>query len=225
MDSESAMGPPSGDECAPVLHAPSGVIVLENEPEVREPSEEEVREYAEFLGIDIDKEPHLEWIARQGVVAPVPPPWKACTENGEDVFYFNFETAESVWDHPCDETYRNMAEEHRKNHEDEKEKKAAAGVELGDCVDPRTSVRGEGGAVGLDAIAEEVSEEEGLEECEVGVDSESSPTSASKPATQSSSAANGLTRQKSPGATREPDAAGGSPTATKNGNDDNRAAE
>merc|ERR1740123_671084 len=88
------------------------VVVLDAEEE-RVPSEEEVREYAEFLGIDVDKEPHLMWIARKGVVAPVPHPWKVCTENGEDVFYFNFETGESVWDHPCDEKYRKMVEEHR----------------------------------------------------------------------------------------------------------------
>eukprot|EP00927_Polykrikos_kofoidii_P012542 TRINITY_DN1540_c0_g2_i1.p1 TRINITY_DN1540_c0_g2~~TRINITY_DN1540_c0_g2_i1.p1 ORF type:complete len:815 (+),score=146.46 TRINITY_DN1540_c0_g2_i1:245-2446(+) len=49
-------------------------------------------------------------------MAPVPEPWKACTENGDDVFYFNYETHESVWDHPCDEKYRTMTEENRKKH-------------------------------------------------------------------------------------------------------------
>jgi len=70
-------------------------------------------EYAEFLGIDPVQEPHLLWIAREGVVAQVPPPWKACTENGDDVFYFNFETGDSVWDHPCDEKYKELVEEER----------------------------------------------------------------------------------------------------------------
>eukprot|EP00438_Fugacium_kawagutii_P016800 Skav217478 [mRNA] locus=scaffold1405:211955:212866:- [translate_table: standard] len=54
------------------------------------------------------------WIAREGVVAPVPAPWKACTANGDDVFYFNFETGESIWDHPADERYRQLLEEKRK---------------------------------------------------------------------------------------------------------------
>lgn len=93
--------------------APSGVIVLESSDDERVPTDEEVNEYAEFLGLDPDNEPHLMWIAREGVVAPVPTPWKACTENGDDVFYFNFETGESVWDHPSDETYRSLVHEHR----------------------------------------------------------------------------------------------------------------
>eukprot|EP00927_Polykrikos_kofoidii_P012543 TRINITY_DN1540_c0_g3_i1.p1 TRINITY_DN1540_c0_g3~~TRINITY_DN1540_c0_g3_i1.p1 ORF type:complete len:701 (+),score=147.07 TRINITY_DN1540_c0_g3_i1:57-2159(+) len=93
------------------------VLVLENDlDEDHEPTDEEIRDYAEFLGIDVEKEPHLVWIAREGVVAPVPEPWKACTENGDDVFYFNYETHESVWDHPCDEKYRSMTAEHRKKH-------------------------------------------------------------------------------------------------------------
>lgn len=96
--------------------APSGVIVLEAEDELRQPTDEEVQEYAEFLGIKVNEEPHLFWIAKEGVVAPVPPPWKACTENGDDVFYFNFETGESVWDHPCDEKYRQLVQEERKKH-------------------------------------------------------------------------------------------------------------
>lgn len=85
----------------------NGISILD-EPEDREPSEEEVREYAEYLGIDLETESHLLWIAREGVVAPVPPPWKACTQNRDDVFYFNFETGESLWDHPCDEKYSRM---------------------------------------------------------------------------------------------------------------------
>mmetsp|Transcript_46428 Transcript_46428/g.129190 ORF Transcript_46428/g.129190 Transcript_46428/m.129190 type:complete len:932 (-) Transcript_46428:17-2812(-) len=93
------------------------VMVLADEAENREPSPEEIREYAEYLGIDYDNEPHLLWIAKEGVVAPVPHPWKACTENHEDVFYFNFETAESVWDHPCDEIYRKKTIEYREKYE------------------------------------------------------------------------------------------------------------
>lgn len=91
----------------------SSVIVLESSDDERVPTEEEVNEYAEFLGVDPKEEAHLMWIAREGVVAPVPAPWKACTENGDDVFYFNFETGDSVWDHPSDEKYRLLVEEYR----------------------------------------------------------------------------------------------------------------
>ncbi|CAE8728872.1 unnamed protein product, partial [Polarella glacialis] len=90
------------------------VQVLDEEDDSnREPTEEEVLEYAEFLGLDPVKEKHLLWIAREGVVAPVPHPWKACQEDDE-VFYFNFETSESLWDHPCDSHYRGLLEKHRK---------------------------------------------------------------------------------------------------------------
>lgn len=30
-----------------------------------------------------------------------------------DIYYFNFGTGQSVWDHPCDEYYRNMVIEER----------------------------------------------------------------------------------------------------------------
>jgi len=90
-----------------------GVQVLEEPPGDKVVSEEEVVEYAEFLGIDPASEQHLMWIAREGVATPCPPPWKACTQNGEDVFYFNFETGESLWDHPCDDKFRKMVEDER----------------------------------------------------------------------------------------------------------------
>ena len=62
--------------------------------------------------MDLKKERHLLWIAREGVAAPVPQPWKTCEEKGE-VFYFNFDTEESSWDHPSDAHYRALLEEHR----------------------------------------------------------------------------------------------------------------
>jgi len=30
-----------------------------------------------------------------------------------DIYYFNFQTAESIWDHPCDEYYKKMVVEAR----------------------------------------------------------------------------------------------------------------
>ncbi|CAE8701604.1 unnamed protein product, partial [Polarella glacialis] len=93
----------------------AGVTVLEDPSTNRDPSDEEVREYAEFLGIDPDNESYLLWIAREGVCAPLPSPWKACTQNdGDDVFYFNFETGESLWDHPPDDKYRSLVQKHRR---------------------------------------------------------------------------------------------------------------
>lgn len=36
----------------------------------------EIREYASVIGIDPVTEPHLLWIAREGISAPLPPKWK-----------------------------------------------------------------------------------------------------------------------------------------------------
>lgn len=36
----------------------------------------EIQEYAREIGIDPDKESELLWLAREGIVAPLPPEWK-----------------------------------------------------------------------------------------------------------------------------------------------------
>jgi len=77
-----------------------------------EVSEEEILEYAKFIGIDTDKEPHLRWIAERGVCAPVPPPWDECAD-GEEIFYFNKNTNESIWEHPCDSKYKRLVKKYR----------------------------------------------------------------------------------------------------------------
>ena len=55
---------------------------------------------------------HLFWIAREGLKAPLPDQWKPCKTQDEEIYYFNFGTGESVWDHPCDEYYRKLFEAH-----------------------------------------------------------------------------------------------------------------
>ena len=51
-------------------------------------------------------------------MAPLPPDWKPCktSESGE-LYYFNFKSGESTWDHPCDDHYKSMYEEHKKKKE------------------------------------------------------------------------------------------------------------
>ncbi|KAI9333579.1 hypothetical protein BDR26DRAFT_805844, partial [Obelidium mucronatum] len=41
-----------------------------------EPTDEEVVEYARFLGMDEEKDKHLFWIARESLKAPLPKDWK-----------------------------------------------------------------------------------------------------------------------------------------------------
>jgi len=93
------MSPPSSDS-----------VVFEEEiyPEY-EPTEEEVGVYAEWLGMDLEDDQALLWIAREALKAPLPDNWKSCrTMDTLETFYFNFETGESSWDHTCDAYYRNI---------------------------------------------------------------------------------------------------------------------
>lgn len=91
------------------LHSIAMAVVLDEVvDEDYEPSAQEITEYAEWLGMDPAQDQDLYWIARDGLKAPLPAAWKPCQSGDGNVFYFNFETGESVWEHPCDEHYRRV---------------------------------------------------------------------------------------------------------------------
>lgn len=94
-------------------------IILEEEIDPNYvPSEAEVVEYAKWLGMDLEKDQDLYWIAREGLKAPLPENWKPCkTKDTDDIYYFNFTTGESTWDHPCDGFYKRLYEEEKKKKE------------------------------------------------------------------------------------------------------------
>ncbi|CAK0857895.1 unnamed protein product, partial [Prorocentrum cordatum] len=96
-----------------------------------EPNEEDIEQYATWLGMDLEKDADLLWIARSGLKASLPAPWKPC-QTGEDgdVFYFNFETGESIWDHPCDEYHRNLYHKEKAKKHDGQEVKDEADQSL-----------------------------------------------------------------------------------------------
>ncbi|NWU19349.1 CE164 protein, partial [Dyaphorophyia castanea] len=65
--------------------------------------------FAPIIGIDPDAEPELLWLARECLVTPLPPGWKPCQDiTGGEIYFFNFENGQSVWEHPCDEHYRQL---------------------------------------------------------------------------------------------------------------------
>ncbi|CAI5467834.1 unnamed protein product, partial [Closterium sp. Yama58-4] len=73
--------------------------VLEEEfDENYEPTQEDILEYAQWLGMELPEEEELLWVARQGLKAPLPPNWKPCRTDDDEIYYFNFQTGESVWD-------------------------------------------------------------------------------------------------------------------------------
>jgi centrosomal protein CEP164 len=99
------------------------------------PGDEEVVEYAKWLGMELDKDQDLFWIAREALMvthtiickqsfphqlqqAPLPKNWKPCkTKDTGDIYYFNFLTGDSTWDHPCDGYYKRLYEEEKKKKE------------------------------------------------------------------------------------------------------------
>ena len=48
------------------------------------------------------------YIAKEGLKAPLPDPWKPCKTKKDEIYYYNFSTGESVWDHPCDQYYKKL---------------------------------------------------------------------------------------------------------------------
>ncbi|NWX49352.1 CE164 protein, partial [Steatornis caripensis] len=69
--------------------------------------------FALEIGIDPEEEPELLWLAKEGIVAPLPCEWKPCQDVTGDIYYFNFANGQSTWDHPCDEYYRKLVVQER----------------------------------------------------------------------------------------------------------------
>ena len=90
-----------------------------------EPTKEEVDEYAVWLGMDLVKDQHFRWIATQGLKRPMLPGWKPCkTPDTGEIYYFNFKTGESSWDHPCDFYDKNLLLEEKRKRDVNKKKEA-----------------------------------------------------------------------------------------------------
>jgi len=107
---------PSANNTSASSAKPSDSIILEEEIDPNYvPTEAEVVEYATWLGMDLEKDKDLFFIAREGLKAPLPENWKPCkTTDTDEIYYFNFATGESTWDHPCDEFYRTLYEKEKK---------------------------------------------------------------------------------------------------------------
>jgi hypothetical protein len=54
----------------------------------------------------IDKQ--LLWIAKQGLLEPVPHPWQILQQPNDDIIYYNSVTKERTTQHPMDQNYRNL---------------------------------------------------------------------------------------------------------------------
>eukprot|EP01052_Picozoa_sp_SAG31_P025224 SAG31_NODE_2199_length_6208_cov_3.935996_3_plen_390_part_00 len=68
-----------------------------------------ILQYATYLGMDPMEDTELLWIAQQALTAPLPPNWTEHTDPmSGDSYYHNEQTMETVWEHPCDEYFRNL---------------------------------------------------------------------------------------------------------------------
>jgi hypothetical protein len=71
-----------------------------------EPSLNEVQSYASYLGLDVDNELHLMWIADEALNAPLPSEWTEHHDSADRVFYYNVQTHASSWTHPLEQLHR-----------------------------------------------------------------------------------------------------------------------
>ncbi|XP_057287976.1 centrosomal protein of 164 kDa [Pezoporus wallicus] len=97
----------------PMVRIGDQIILEEDYDDTYVPSEQEVQDYARTIGIDPKKEPELLWLAREGIVALLPPGWKPCQDITGEIYYFNFANGQSMWDHPCDDHYRKLVIQER----------------------------------------------------------------------------------------------------------------
>eukprot|EP00906_Rhabdomonas_costata_P036958 RCo051887 len=103
----------------------ASVVLEDNYDATYVPSEKEVLEYAQWLGMDPDDHAELLWIARKGLQAPLPENWKPCKSDKREVYYFNFATGESLWDHPMDQHFKELFAQEKAKLEETRRAKAA----------------------------------------------------------------------------------------------------
>lgn len=72
-----------------------------------------MKAYAEYLGIDPDKDPDLLYIAKWAMEADLPNEWIANLDEEGSEYFFNQITGISQYSHPCDELYKLMYKEQK----------------------------------------------------------------------------------------------------------------
>uniref|UniRef100_W8BKK9 Centrosomal protein of 164 kDa n=1 Tax=Ceratitis capitata TaxID=7213 RepID=W8BKK9_CERCA len=96
------------------IASPSTSVICEEIFDETEPSAEEINDYAMMVGIDPVKEPHLLYLAKEGLMQALPSDWKICySEEKCGHYYYNLKTKQSQWDHPLDAVYRELVEQAR----------------------------------------------------------------------------------------------------------------
>lgn len=85
---------------------------------------------AHYLGIDLEKESHLVWIAEEAL-DNLPPGWEfGVSDEGEHAglpYFYNSETEESVWTHPLEDQYRDKVKKERRKAQDKDSRPNSSG--------------------------------------------------------------------------------------------------
>lgn len=76
---------------------------------------EDILEYAKYLGMDLDEDQDLLWIAKKALKQPLPPSWKPCQSKTGEIFYFNFNTGKRQNEHPIDEIFKEIYQQEKKS--------------------------------------------------------------------------------------------------------------
>jgi len=109
----------------------SKYIEIEDPIKEIDPTEEDIKSYAEWLGADPENDRDLFWIAEEALKAPIPNDWKIyqVADRSSEPFYFNTKTGQSLWDHPLDSYYKELfANEHQKKYQVPKNTRPSASL-------------------------------------------------------------------------------------------------
>ncbi|RNC40969.1 putative glutamic acid-rich protein precursor, partial [Trypanosoma cruzi] len=82
------------------------VVLADTVDDDYEPTQDEIEDFAEWMGMQLPEDKEFLYIAREGLKAPLPKNWRPCRTNEDDIYYFNFRTGESTWNHPMDDFFR-----------------------------------------------------------------------------------------------------------------------
>lgn len=72
--------------------------------------EEQIRLYAQYVGLDLQEFPELRWIAEEGLRAELPEGWQLVKEANKH-YFLHAATGVTSFDHPLDEHYRRLVRE------------------------------------------------------------------------------------------------------------------
>ena len=68
----------------------------------------EVEEFAKYLGMDVEADRDLLWVAVEAMTAPLPPNWSEHNTRNGQPYYYNERTDMTQWEHPMDDYHRGL---------------------------------------------------------------------------------------------------------------------